>query len=99
MMLHKNPSRRAALLKYGLSAPLFAAMLVLTSATVSEQKTIKIISDKMSSDAPVKEVAKEIGSQTIVLPKPPASFSQYNFGYFRFERKSGKHKRRTFSWC
>ncbi len=75
MMLHKNPSRRSALLKYGLSAPLFVTMLILTSATVSEQKTIKIISDKISSDATVKEVAKEIGNKTIVLPKPPASFS------------------------
>lgn len=61
MMLHKNPSRRAALLKYGLSAPLFAAMLILTSATVSEQKTIKVISDKISSDAPVNTVVRNIG--------------------------------------
>jgi TonB family protein len=72
-MLHKNPSRRAALLKYGLSAPLFAAMLILTSATVSEQKTLLKISEKINSDTPVKEAAKAIGSQINVLPKPPAS--------------------------
>lgn len=59
MMLHKNPSRRLALLKYGLSAPLFAAMLILTSATVSEQKAIRTISDKIGSDATVKEVASD----------------------------------------
>ncbi|MEX8547780.1 MAG: TonB family protein [Mucilaginibacter sp.] len=61
MMLHKNPSRRAALLKYGLSAPLFAAMLVLTSATVSEQKTIQQISDNFGSDIPVNSVVMNIG--------------------------------------
>ena len=63
MMLHKNPSRRSALLKYGLSTPLFAAMLVLTSATVSKQETILNISEKISSDATVKEVAKDITAQ------------------------------------
>ena len=72
MMLHKNPSRRAALLKYGLSAPLFAAMLVLTSATVSEQKTIRIISDNISSDATITEVADDITSQ-VSSPVAPAS--------------------------
>lgn len=63
MMLHKNPSRRLALLKYGLSAPLFVVMLIFTSATVSEQKTIKIISDKISSDATVKEVASDFKNE------------------------------------
>ncbi len=66
MMLHKNPSRRAALLKYGLSAPLFVLMLILTSATVSEQKTIRQISDNFGSDIPVNSVVmnidKEVGS-------------------------------------
>ncbi len=75
MMLHKNPSRRAALLKYGLSAPLFAAMLVLTSATVSEQKTIRVISDNISSDATITEVAHDITSQ-VSYPVAPASIEK-----------------------
>ena len=36
-MLHKSKSTRNALLKYGLSAPLFAAMMILSSATVSNK--------------------------------------------------------------
>ncbi len=71
MMLQKNPSKRSALLKYGLSAPLFGLMLIFTSATVSEQKTIRKISDKISSDATLTEVAHEISNQAS-LPLPPA---------------------------
>ena len=74
MMLHKNPSRRAALLKYGLSAPLFAAMLILTSATVSEQKTIRVISERISSDATITEVAHDITSQ--VSPPVASAFTE-----------------------
>jgi TonB family protein len=48
MMLHKNPSQRRALLKYGLSAPLFAAMLVLSSATINNSKVVKVINKKTS---------------------------------------------------
>ena len=36
-MLNKTKSKTAAILKYGLSAPLFAAMLVLSSATIKER--------------------------------------------------------------
>lgn len=63
MMLHKNPSRRSALLKYGLSAPLFVLMLIFTSATVSEQKTIQKISDQISSDATITDVASDLKNE------------------------------------
>ena len=69
MMLHKNPSRRAALLKYGLSAPLFVAMLILTSATVSEQKTIQQLSDNFGSDIPVNSVLINIDKGESSFPK------------------------------
>jgi TonB family protein len=45
-MLQKNKSQRLALIKYGLSAPLFIVMLVLSSATVSNSKAINIINKK-----------------------------------------------------
>lgn len=72
LMLHKNPSKKSALLKYGLSAPLFVAMLVFTSATISEQKTILTLSEKINSDAPVSEVAQDI-SDNVILPVPPTN--------------------------
>lgn len=45
-MLQKSKSQHIMLIKYGLSAPLFALMLVLSSATVNNSKTIKVINHK-----------------------------------------------------
>ncbi|WP_214073314.1 M56 family metallopeptidase [Mucilaginibacter sp. dw_454] len=45
-MLQKNKSNRMMLAKYGLSAPLFILMLILSSATVSNSKVIKVINKK-----------------------------------------------------
>ncbi|OKS89272.1 M56 family metallopeptidase [Mucilaginibacter polytrichastri] len=47
LMLQKNNSQRKALLKYGLSAPLFALMLILSSATVHTNQMITIINNKV----------------------------------------------------
>ncbi len=41
IMLNKNKSKRKALLKYGLSAPLFALMLILSAATVNNSRAVK----------------------------------------------------------
>jgi TonB family protein len=46
MMLNQADSRHRALLKYGLSAPLFMAMLVLSSATVNNSDIVRIINKK-----------------------------------------------------
>jgi len=46
LMLHKGNSKKMALAKYGLSAPLFILMLILSSATVNNSKTIKVINKK-----------------------------------------------------
>ncbi len=48
IMLNKNHSRRNALIKYGLSAPLFAIMLVLSSATAKTNKIINTINAKVT---------------------------------------------------
>ncbi|OJW16513.1 M56 family metallopeptidase [Mucilaginibacter sp. 44-25] len=46
MMLQKNKSQRIKLIKYGLSAPLFILMLVLSSATINNTSTVKNINRK-----------------------------------------------------
>jgi TonB family protein len=46
MMLQKNNSGRAALIKYGFSAPLFVLMLILSSATVENNKAVRLINSK-----------------------------------------------------
>ncbi len=46
IMLQKNRSQRVALIKYFLSAPLFILMMVLSSATVNNSKTLRAINKK-----------------------------------------------------
>jgi hypothetical protein len=57
MMLQKNKSKKVTLLKYGLIAPLFLGMLVLSSAFVSKQTT--------------QQVAKSVLTDTIPTPPIP----------------------------
>lgn len=45
-MLQKNKSHRISLIKYGLSAPLFILMLILSSATINNSKTVTAINSK-----------------------------------------------------
>ena len=45
IMLHKTKSRKVAILKYGLSAPLFAGMLIFSSATAVGRQAIAQIKD------------------------------------------------------
>jgi len=46
IMLQKNRSQRISLIKYGLSAPLFILMLILSSATINNSKTVTVINKK-----------------------------------------------------
>lgn len=46
IMLQKNKSQRISLIKYGLSAPLFILMLILSSATINNSKTVTVINNK-----------------------------------------------------
>jgi TonB family protein len=48
MMLQKTKSNRVALIKYGLSAPLFILMLILSSATITNSRTVRLFNDKAS---------------------------------------------------
>jgi len=61
-MLHKERSKKTAILKYGLFLPLFAVTLLLSSATISENKEIKA-------------VAEEITAPVISIPQPPVEIS------------------------
>nr|MBC7613588.1 TonB family protein [Pseudopedobacter sp.] len=60
-MIQKPKSRKAAILKYGLSAPLFLLAMILSSATISKNKTINAIGNKIK---PTNAIAE------ILIPKP-----------------------------
>lgn len=57
-MLHKERSKKTAILKYGLFLPLFAVTLLLSSATISRNEELKAVAEKIT--APV-----------IDIPSPP----------------------------
>jgi TonB family protein len=63
-MIQKPKSRKAAILKYGLSAPLFLLAMILSSATISENKTIDKIAENIApTDAiniPIEKAAAAI---------------------------------------
>jgi len=46
IMLNRDESKRRKLLKYGLSAPLFAAMLIFSSATIKNSAVVRLINKK-----------------------------------------------------
>lgn len=68
LMLQKNRSKRVALVKYGLSAPLFMLMLVLSSATVNNSKTVGFVNKKVAQvmATPASEPSGILDSSTTV---------------------------------
>lgn len=72
LMLSKERSRRTGLLKYGLSAPLFAVMLIFSAATVKPDKTALITESK--------EITKSIISNLTASAAPDdyKSFLKHN---------------------
>lgn len=48
-MLQKNRSNRTGLLKYGLSAPLFLAMIIFSSATMDQDKALRTIQTELGN--------------------------------------------------
>ncbi|MDP9047995.1 MAG: TonB family protein [Bacteroidota bacterium] len=73
IMLQKNRSNRAALVKYGFSAPLFILMLILSSATISNSPTVRLFDRKAGEIfwLPATTAASEISP----IPSFPSSKS------------------------
>lgn len=69
MMLQKSRSQRVKLLKYGLSAPLFLLMLILSSATINDNKTVKAI-NKTAEKVLGKSVAEVVPTEYITIDEP-----------------------------
>ncbi len=74
-MMNKTKSRKTAIIKYGLSAPLFLLALVLSSATISDSKTINKLSESIQPEKKIREilvpavVSDFIESKSIGKPK------------------------------
>ncbi|RKR81086.1 TonB family protein [Mucilaginibacter gracilis] len=90
MMLNQNQSRRRALLKYGLSAPLFAAMLVFSSATVNNSNIIRVINKKTEQAFAINAIhfKAEINDSTSTITVASTSGSELKKGSLTFKQTS-----------
>ncbi len=55
-MMNKTKSTKTAILKYGFSAPLFLLAMVLSSAKISENKTLDKIADQVQPQMQIREI-------------------------------------------
>lgn len=80
IMLQKNRSQRIALAKYGLSAPLFILMLILSSATISNSKVVTRVNHiaKKVFELPANAATvSKLAANTVVEPvKPKATVNK-----------------------
>lgn len=69
-MLHKQRSRKIAILKYGLFIPLFGVALILSSATIQNNEKIQSIADNIPLNTPI-EVVNDVITASIapIAPK------------------------------
>jgi len=75
LMLQRGNSKKVALAKYGLSAPLFVLMLILSSATVNNSKTINVINKKAETVflTPASDAIQGITNAEIPNSLPPVT--------------------------
>ena len=52
-MLHKERSKKAAVIKYGISIPLFAIFIVFSSATIRKNKKLLVFSEQIPLEKPI----------------------------------------------
>ncbi|AYL98680.1 M56 family metallopeptidase [Mucilaginibacter celer] len=74
IMLQKNNSQRIKLIKYGLSAPLFILMMILSSATINNSDAITVINTK--ADKVFATPASKVTEITIDEPLPAIEDNQ-----------------------
>jgi TonB family protein len=71
-MLHKERSKKIAIMKYGIFIPLFAVLIVFSSATVRKSEKLISITDQIPLDKPiemVQEMVTETPKEVILDPK------------------------------
>jgi beta-lactamase regulating signal transducer with metallopeptidase domain len=88
IMLHKTKSRQVAILKYGLSVPLFVSMVILSSATATAEKLTKAIESSpiievLSNSAirPIEEVRSPVLDGDVSARKKPKSTTEQLKGH------------------
>lgn len=94
-MLHKERSKKIAVLKYGIFIPLFALLIVLASATVRKNEKLLSITDQIPMDKPM-ELVENIVSPSEKTVMAPETFvdgkTDPNWqGFYQFLAKNIKY--------
>lgn len=94
-MLNKQRSRKTAILKYGLFLPLFAAMLLLSSATISRNEDIKAVAEQIASPVSLSTAVttSNIGVYQIVKMKSLSGLKSENDwdAFYKYVSKTIKY--------
>ena len=75
-MLHKQRSKKTAVLKYGLFLPLFAVALVMSSATIRKNEKILAVAEKLPLSEPlniIKEAVSGVSEEPLTEALPSAN--------------------------
>lgn len=80
-MLYKERSRKTAIIKYGVVVPLFAAALLLSSATVKENEQILAVAEQVPFEELEKVVTETVNTPQektleVVVAKPTVKFPE-----------------------
>lgn len=65
IMLHKTKSRQVAILKYGLSVPLFALMIIVSSATIGKSQQVVNVTEQLTA-----KVSQVLSLEPVARPAP-----------------------------
>ena len=68
LMLHKEKSRKTAVLKYGLFVPLFSVMLILSSATLRKNEDILNVTKQIPLNTPVQAFTQVLTNKSTSSP-------------------------------
>lgn len=72
-MLHKERSKKIAILKYGIFIPLFALFILFSSATVRKNEKLISITDQIPMDKPIEMVENMVTTQEKTVKAPTNS--------------------------
>lgn len=71
-MLHKERSKRTAVIKYGIFIPLFAILIVFSSATIRKNEKLISITDQIPLEKPIELVKEMVTQPNLTAYLPPS---------------------------
>lgn len=71
-MLHKERSKKTAVIKYGIFIPLFAILIVFSSATIRKNEKLISITDQIPLEKPIELVKEMVTQPNLTAYLPPS---------------------------